>query len=222
MQAEKGKFSHQGMWRLKRKLFPQATDPPMAKKDSEGYLITSSFSLKQLYAKTYRDRLRQREMLPKLNDIFILKTELWKRRLEKLKKQKTPNWDEKQLNKALKSLKNNKTNDPNLMINEIFKEGCIGTDLKKALLLLVNGVKSEMKLPEFIELADIVSIYKNKGSRLDMNNDRGIFILTIFKKILDKLTYFDLYEDIDKNMLASNIGARKGRSIKNIFLLSME
>ena len=58
----------------------------------------------------------------------------------------------------------------------------------------------------------LVSIYKNKGSRFDMNNDRGIFILTVFKKILDKLLYFDLYDDIDANMSASNIGARKGRT----------
>ena len=88
-------------------------------------------------------------------------------------------------------------------------------DLKKALLILVNGIKTEMKLPQFAELADIVSIYKNKGSRLEMNNDRGIFILTIFKKMLDKLLYFDLYDDIDAHMSASNIGARKGRNIKN-------
>ena len=48
-----------------------------------------------------------------------------------------------------------------------------------------------------------------------MNIDRGIFILTVFKKILDKLLYFDLYDDIDSNMSASNIGARKKRNIKN-------
>ena len=30
-----------------------------------------------------------------------------------------------------------------------------------------------------------------------MNNDRGIFILTVFKKILDKLLYFDLKEDLE-------------------------
>ena len=48
-----------------------------------------------------------------------------------------------------------------------------------------------------------------------MNSDRGIFILTSLKRILDKLIYFDKYSDIDQNMSDSNIGARKDRNIKN-------
>ena len=84
----------------------------------------------------------------------------------------------KQLNEVLKSLKNNKTSDPHSMINEVFKEGCIGSDLKEALLILVNDIKKDLKLVDFFKPADIISIYKNKGSRFDMNNDRGIFILT--------------------------------------------
>ena len=48
-----------------------------------------------------------------------------------------------------------------------------------------------------------------------MNNERGIFILTTMKKILDKLIYFDIFEDVDNNMSDSNIGARKDRNIKN-------
>ena len=219
MMVEHGKLSHRGMWKIKRKLFPQAMDPPMAKKDSKGNLITSPNLLKMLYAETYRNRLRQREMLPHLMDIFVLKTELWKTRLEIIRTKKTPKWNMKQLDEVLKSLKNNKTSDPHSLINELFKDGCIGTDLKKALLILVNDIKKDLKLSELFNLADIVSIYKNKGSRFDMNNDRGIFILTVFKKILDKLLYFDLYDEIDMNMSPSNIGARKKRNIRNHLLI---
>ena len=50
---------------------------------------------------------------------------------------------------------------------------------------------------------------------MDMNNERGIFILTTLKKILDKLIYFDNFEDIDRHMSDSNIGARRDRNIKN-------
>ena len=48
-----------------------------------------------------------------------------------------------------------------------------------------------------------------------MNSERGIFILTSLKRILDKLIYVDKYSDIDQNMSDSNIGARRGRNIKN-------
>ena len=64
-----------------------------------------------------------------------------------------------------------------------------------------------------MELADITSIYKNKGSRQDLKNDRGIFILPVVRKIVDNMIYCDDYDDIDLFMSDSNIGARK----KNFF-----
>ena len=48
-----------------------------------------------------------------------------------------------------------------------------------------------------------------------MSNDRGIFVLTVLRKILDKLTYLDKYPGLDINMSDSNIGARKNKNIRN-------
>ena len=48
-----------------------------------------------------------------------------------------------------------------------------------------------------------------------MNSDRGIFILTAMKKVLDKLIYLDNYNKTDEKMSDSNIGARKKRNIKD-------
>ena len=154
-------------------------------------------------------------MKQELMDIFYLKTELWESRLEELISNKSAPWNEEELEKVLKSLKNNKTRDPVGMINEIFKPGCAGKDLRLALLYLFNGIKLHQFIPEYLTLENISTIFKLKGSRLDMNSDRGIFILTSLKRILDKLIYFDKYSDIDQNMSDSNIGARKDRNIKN-------
>ena len=120
---------------------------------------------------------------------------------------------------VLKGLKNNKCIDPVGMINEIFKNGCIGQDLKEALLLLFNGIKDTQVIPPIMTLANITTIFKNKGSRLDLENDRGIFILTVMKKILDRLIYVKKYDDIDRNMTDSNIGARKQRSIRDHLMI---
>ena len=123
------------------------------------------------------------------------------------------------LDEVLKSLKNNKSMDPLGMVNELFKEGCIGTDLKEALLRLFNGVKIHQLIPVLMDLSNITTIYKNKGSRFDLNNDRGIFILTVMKKILDKLIYVDNYSAIDENMSDCNVGARRKRNIKDHLLI---
>ena len=74
-------------------------------------------------------------------------------------------------------------------------------------------------IPHFMTLGNITTIHKSKWSRLDMNSDRGIFILTVMKKILDKLIYNDIFTDIDKNMSDSNIGSHKKRNIKDHLLI---
>ena len=89
-------------------------------------------------------------------------------------------------------------------------------DLITSITSLMNGVKETFHIPKFMTIQNITSIYKNNGkSRLDLENDRGIFLMTVFKKILDKLTYNDLYESLDSHMSDSNIGARKDNNIRN-------
>ena len=154
-------------------------------------------------------------MKKELLDVYFLKEELWQSRLKELRIKKTAPWNRTQLREALKSLKNNKSIDPNGMINELFKEGCIGKHLEDSLLKLFNGIKENFYIPEFLARENICTIYKNKGSRLEMDNDRGIFILTALKKILDKLIFLEKFDDIDENMSDSNIGARKGRNVKD-------
>ena len=72
-----------------------------------------------------------------------------------------------------------------------------------------------MFIPMLITLSNITTIYKNKGSRLDLENDRGTFIISTIKETLDNLIYSDYYNDIDENMTDSNIGARRDRNIRN-------
>ena len=135
--------------------------------------------------------------------------------MEILREAKSPPWIQSELELAVKSLKNNKTPDPHGMINEIFKAGCAGSDLQESLLILYNGMKESQFIPSFITLENITTFYKNKGSRFDMENYRGIFNLTVLKKILDKLIYHDNFKDIDERMSNSNIGARRDRNIQN-------
>ena len=219
METLDGNFSQLGLWKLKQKLCPQRTDPPMAKLDMTGNLVTTTEGLKNLYLETYKNRLKHRQMNEKYMDIYFLKCELWQSRLQNMRKIRTKNWNMKQLEAVLKSLKNNISMDPNGMVNETFKDGYIGNDLKEALLILFNSIKTNQIIPTYMTLGNITTIFKSKGSRLDLNNDRGIFLLTVLKKVLDKLIYNDSYADIDQNMTDSNIGSRKKRNIKDHLLI---
>ena len=57
-------------------------------------------------------------------------------------------------------------------------------------------MKTQQKIPDTLKYCNITSLYKNKGSKKDLNNDRGIFMLSVLRTILDKLLYMDSYDDI--------------------------
>ena len=178
-------------------------------------MITAPAALRNLYTQTYVDRLRHRPIKEEFQDIFELKTTLWAERYKSIKNKKSEPWTTSDIDKITKKLKNNQTRDPIGMVNELLKPGVMGGDLKKAISFLMNGVKVNLFFPEFMQLANISSLYKNRGSRFSLDNDRGIFILTVFRKVLDKLIYQDKHSEIEKNMSDSNIGGRKGKNVKD-------
>ena len=101
------------------------------------------------------------------------------------------------------------------MINELFKPNIAGNDLKTALVELLNIILWALYIPEYMQYADITSIYKNKGSKMELSNDRGIFLLAVLRKILDRILYLEKYPYLEKNMSDSNIGARKRKNVRN-------
>ena len=118
------------MWKLKSKLFPKPPNPPMAKIDKYGNLITEQGPPKKLYLETYVERLKHRQINEEFKDIFDLKSLLWNMRLDKIKTVKTRKWTPSDLDKVIKTLKKNQSTDPNNMINEIFLPAAMGSNLK--------------------------------------------------------------------------------------------
>ena len=122
--------------------------------------------------------------------------------------------------KVLGSLKTGKSCDALGYSNELFRPGVIGNDLIDSLLNIANRAKYETSIPRPFRLTKITSIYKNKGEKNDLSNDRGVHSVTKFRAIIDKLLYKDKYPEIDRNMSECNVGGRKNRSIRdNLFIL---
>ena len=92
LDSESGNFSQLGLWKLKQELCQTQVDPPTAKRDAHGILITSPNLLRKLYQETYTDRLRNRDMKPGLMDLFFNKSELWDSRLEELRASPSKLW----------------------------------------------------------------------------------------------------------------------------------
>ena len=107
---------------------------------------------------------------------------------------------------VLKYLKKNKSKDPFGYINELLCGDVSGDDLKLAILILINRIKTEQVYPKVLELCDITPIFKLKGNRNDFTNYRGIFRVSVLRSILDRLIYNDEYHNIDRNLTDSNVG----------------
>ena len=220
--GDDGNLSHQGIWKIKKKYFPKIKPTlPAGKKNIQKQLITNPSELKELYLQTFKYRLRHRPAQPGFESYLDIQNELFKLRLELAKQAKSAPWKMSDLDDAIKDLKTGKCRDPEGLIRELFKDDSLGDNLKSSLLILLNKVKVTQKFPAFMELANICAIYKGRGDVNDLESDRGIFLVSLFRTILMKMIYKEKYPIIDKSMSDSNIGARKQKNIRNhIFVVN--
>ena len=142
--------------------------------DQDGNLVTSEETIKAIAVKSYQKRLENRPMNPDLEEIKEQKEMLAEKLMQVAKKNKTPDWTTKDLHKVLEQLKKNKSRDPHGLANEIFKNEVAGTDLKIAILALMNRIKAEQIFPKSLEYCNISSIWKQKGPRNDFESYRVV------------------------------------------------
>ena len=184
----------QGIWSLKKKNFPKVSaSVPAAKKDINNRLISDPAGLKQLYLETFTHRLRERPAKECYSELSDLQESLLRKRLAISRFRKSAPWTEKDVITVMKSLKANKSKDPHGMINELFKFPNAGADLIKSITVLMNRIKEQCYDPDMVRFKIVSAIYKNCGSKLDLDNDRGIMTTTILNSILQKLIYKDIY-----------------------------
>ena len=170
---------------IKKKFTKQAATIPVGKKDASGNLVTSYEALKKLYLQTYCERLRERPIREELEYIKVLKEELFDERLKVVENVKSEPWTLDNLDWVLKNLKSGKARDPNGWCNEIFSPDVAGKSLRISMLTMFNKIKHESYIPDFIKQADVATIYKGKGDRNDLVNERGIFLVSHVQKYFD-------------------------------------
>ena len=215
--GDDGGINTNGLWKAKQNLIPKSkSNIPVALKDKKGNLITNPEGIMKLCLDEMTERLRHRPMHPNLTQLQHLKEKLCNKRIEIAKHVKTEPWTLEQLEKVLKSLKNGRCRDPQGFINELFKCDVSGYDLKKSLLCILNKTKETLIIPEMITNVNIVMLPKpGKPGLHDLENQRGVFLISVFRSILMKLLLKDNYETLDTHMTDS----KKKEEYRIIFLL---
>ena len=166
--CESGGFNSGHLWKLKSKLRPKFNDKPTAVIDSDGTLATSTESIKRVHVEHFKKVLENRTIKPGLEEHQKAREELCHLRISRAKLNKTPDWEIEDVKFVIKNLKKKKSRDPLGHSNEVFQMG--GNDLTWAVLKCMNKIKDKQIFPQCLQKYNITSLYKNKGSRKDLNS----------------------------------------------------
>ena len=197
----------QNMWKLKKQLWPKRRNTlPTAKYNHKRMLVSSPRDIKAALFQEYKERLRKRKIRPDFIKQKYMDNCLVNLKLNEAKKNKSNAFDMKELNKALGDLNKGRARDPEGLCAELFQPSVIGDGLKDSLLIMLNKIKREGKVPPFTNVTSVTTIPK-EGPKLELINERGIFNVSILRTIILRLIYNRYYNIIDSNMSESNIGA---------------
>ena len=103
---------------------------------------------------------------------------------------------------ALKNLKNNKCGGSDLILNEFLK--CAEDKLMNIFVAVFNLVLNTGFIPADWTIGILKPIYKNKGSRSDPNNYRGISILSCFSKLFTSILNNRITCFLEENEIIGN------------------
>ena len=127
-----------------------------------------------------------------------------------------------ELVKHIKKLKNNKTPGIDYILNEFIKY--CPEELHYAIVDFFNLVLESGKVPSEWTVGIIKAIYKNKGDINDVNNYRGITLLSCLGKLFTSIINSRLYDHVTKNNILGNeqVGFRpKHSTLDHIFALQV-
>ena len=204
-------------WKLKNKMEVKKKEQKTAIKDGSGKILEDEDSIKQRYQEFYTDLLqtpvsetlegKQREI--EINEAFesILKIANY---------QDKRTIDIQNIIDAVKQLKRRKAGDSDGWQNEMILEG--GTEMNYSILHMFNQILEDQKIPSQWKEMTIKSIHK-KGSKLLMENRRGLFLTNILSKLFERVLENVTREQIQMSQYQSG-GQRKRGTCDNQIMMN--
>ena len=193
--------------------FPKIKPPlTIAKRNVCGQLITNPRELKKVYLDHFIFRMRDRPILPGMEQYQNYVEIKFQEILRKTKDVSVPDWTMQDLDRVLNKLKISQSPDRMNLVNELFILKNIGEDLKTSLLMFFNKIKNSQYVPDCLKKVFITSIPKKGKLALNIEEERGIFLVPKLRVILSKLIYNSIIDIIEDELSPSNIGARRNKS----------
>ena len=191
-------FSPNSFWNLCKKAKKKGETGTSVETD-EGIELYGEEMIQNAYENEFKHRLRKREIDGDLKNYEARTEKLCELYLEDDKLEKNPPYTQDELDKVRSHLKKGKSPGRDNLPAEVYIVG--GNKLQKSTLKLLNKIKEENGMPQQWTQVQISTMYKNKGKRKKLVNQRGIFLKQVLSKIYGKLNMnraADAMESINK------------------------
>ena len=190
-----------------------------AMKDKNGNLKETEEEIQNIYRDNYNELLKtpsaeneeEENAEKEVEENFDLLKRTAKNKIE------TEEITMEELNTAIKQMKKKKAADIGGMKAEYVIYAA--NEARKSLLSILNEIYKKNEIPKKWEKMKIKSLYKNKGSRSEMTNQRGLFITNIVSKIFERIILNRNRDMVEEMMSPFQCGGKRGRgTVDHLFV----
>ena len=202
-------FSPNKFWNLCKKSRGKGADMGTSIVSDSGVEIFGDEMILGAYKDEFQHRLRQREIIPELQNYQERRKLLCDYYVEEAKLVKQEPYSSDELAKAKLKLKKKKATGLDSIPAEIYLTE--NENLDNLVLHILNSIKDAHVIPDQWTNVIISTLYKNKGSKKMLINYRGIFLKQVLSKIFERLN-MNRIEDKVQNIDKTQAGSRSERS----------
>ena len=182
--TENDKFSAQKFWKTKKSIMgSQASCNSVF--NQNGREVFDTEDIIEAYRSEFDNRLSSVEIKATLTEYKARMETLCNEIIKTTSAVKVPDFTQEELNTVVSKLKHGKAHGPDKRPAEVYIHG--GDKLRNLMLKVLNNIKNSHITPEQWEMMLITTIYKSKGSRKNLVNQRGIFLTQVLCKIWERL-----------------------------------
>ena len=177
-------FSPNSFWNLCKKA-RKGDDMGTSIETDDGNELFGSDMIRNEYMKEFKHRLRKREIDEDLKNYESQVELLCDMHLENATEEKGPPYTKEEYVKVKNHLKKGKSSGRDNFPAEVFIEA--GQQLEDTILNMFNIIKKENEIPDQWTEVQVSTMYKNKGKKKRLVNQRGIFLKQVLSKMYGKL-----------------------------------
>ena len=182
--SENDHFSAQKFWKEKNSI-KSSIQSCNSVYDRNGKEVFEDEEIVEAYRDEFDNRLTSVQIKAPLQNFKQRTEELCEQIVRVASTKKQPDFTRDELDVVVNKMQQGKAHGPDRKPAEIYKHG--GDSFRDLSLKVLNCIKNSHKTPEQWEMMRITPLYKGKGSRKHLVNQRGIFLTQVFCKIWERL-----------------------------------